>query len=104
MNDKDNKALLYLEAQRKVSRLRWFYVHLAGYLVILGLIIWNLLIIEDTAYTNFILVINYSTIFIWGFFIVFHALRIFKGHIFFSEKWEEKKMKEFMGDNHINWE
>lgn len=104
MTDRDKEAQLYVEAQKKVSRLRWFYVHLAGYLVALGLVIWNLIIIEDTAYTNSILAINYSTIFIWGFFIILHAISVFRGHIIFSKKWEEKKIKEFTGDNQKTWE
>ena len=47
-NIKKEDAYFYLEAQKKVSQLRWFYVHFVVYLVVLGLIIWNLIIIEDT--------------------------------------------------------
>lgn len=103
-NSKKEEAYFYIEAQRKVSQLRWFYVHLVGYLVVLGLIIWNLIIIEDTKYTNAILAINYSTIIIWGFFVTLNGIKVYKGHSIFSKKWEEKKMKAFLGDNHKTWD
>ena len=77
MNNKEKEELLYLKAQQSVNQLRWFYVHFVGYLVVVGLVIWNLIIIEDTAYTDAISAINYSTIFIWGFFLVLHAIRVF---------------------------
>ena len=104
MNNRKKEELLYLKAQQRVNQLRWFYVHFASYLVVLGFIIWNLLIIGDTIYTNAILAVNYSTIFIWGFFLVLHAIRVFRKRTFFNKKWEEKKIKEFMGDKHETWE
>ena len=104
MNNKEKEELLYLKAQQSVNQLRWFYVHFVGYLVVVGLVIWNLIIIENTAYTDAILAINYSTIFIWGFFLVLHAIRVFKKRTFFNKEWEEKKIKEFMGNKHNTWE
>ncbi|WP_411767104.1 2TM domain-containing protein [Winogradskyella sp. A3E31] len=104
MTDKEKEEFFYIEAQKKVHKLRWFYIHLAGYVVVLGLVIWNLIIIEDTAYTDSILAINYSTIFIWGFFIVFHAINTFKERLFFSKKWEAKKLEEFLGKKNKTWE
>ncbi|WP_296320529.1 2TM domain-containing protein [Winogradskyella sp.] len=104
MNKEEREQLFYLEAQKRVQKLRWFYVHLAAYIVVVACVIWNLLIIEDTKYTDAILAINYSTIFIWGFFIVLHIIKVYKGHSLFNKKWEEKKMKEFMGDDLKKWE
>ena len=45
MNNKEKEELLYLKAQQSVNQLRWFYVHFVGYLVVVGLVIWNLIII-----------------------------------------------------------
>ncbi|GGI58003.1 2TM domain-containing protein [Winogradskyella haliclonae] len=104
MNRKEQEELFYIEAQKKVSKLKWFYIHLAAYLVVVACVIWNLIIIEDTPYTDAILAINYSTIGIWGFFVVLNAIKVFRGRSIFNKKWEEKKMQEFMGDNHKTWE
>lgn len=104
MNQQEKNKRMYLEAQKKVSKLRIFYVHLAGYLVMAGFIIWNNIIIGDTKYTDAILAINYSTLFVWGFFVLLHGIRVFKSDFIFNKKWEEKNLKEFMGDDHKKWE
>ncbi|SHH40316.1 2TM domain-containing protein [Winogradskyella jejuensis] len=104
MSNKEQEELYYIEAKKRVSQLKWFYIHLAAYLVVVTFVIWNLLIIEDTPYTDAILAINYSTVVIWGFFVVLNAIKVFKGRSLFNKKWEEKKIKEFMGENHKTWE
>jgi len=104
MDSKEREEFYYIEAQKQVSKLKWFYVHLAGYFVVVACVIWNFIIIEDTKYANTILVINYSTIVVWGFFVVLNALKVFKGRSIFNKKWEEKKLQEFIGENHKTWE
>ncbi|TCK68862.1 2TM domain-containing protein [Winogradskyella wandonensis] len=104
MNNKEQEELYYIEAKKRVSQLKWFYIHLAAYLVVVTFVIWNLFIIEDTPYTNAILAVNYTTVIVWGFFVVLNAIKVFKGRSLFNKKWEEKKIKEFMGENHKTWE
>lgn len=87
---------MYSNAKRKLARLKLFYIRLTAYLVICGLIIWNLIIIEDTTHANVILALNYSTIIPWGIVIIIHAWKTFKGKILFSNKWEEAKLKSYM--------
>lgn len=101
---KDEKYFHFLEAKKKIARIRAFYLHLALYIVVLGLIIWNLFIIEDTPYTNTILAINYSTMFVWGFCVVLNGVFVFKGKSIFNKKWEERKLKEFLDDDANRWE
>ena len=100
----DEKFLHYLESRKKVTRLRVFYLHLILYLVVLGFIIWNLIIIEDTPYTNSILALNYSVIFVWGFCVILNGVFVFKGISIFNKKWEVRTLKEFLDDDVNRWE
>ena len=101
---KDEKFFRYLEARKRVTRLRVFYLHVILYLIAFGLIIWNLIIIEDTPYTNSILALNYSVIFVWGFFVVLNAIYVFRWKTIFNKKWEEKQLQNYLNDESSHWE
>jgi len=95
----------FIEAKKKVNKLKIFYIHLAGYIVVVGLIIWNFLIIEEGEYKNAIIWLNCSTIVVWGIVIIIHAWNTFKGRILFKKSWEDKKIKEYMeADDTKTWE
>lgn len=95
----------FLKAKKKVDKLKVFYIHLAGYIVVVGLIVWNFLIIEEGPYKASIIWLNCTTIIVWGIFILIHAWTTFKGRFLFSKKWEDKKVKQFMEeDNTTLWE
>lgn len=105
MTKDKSKEQQFLEARKKVNKLKIFYIHLAGYLVVVALIVWNFIVIEEGEYKNFIIWLNTSTIVIWGIFIIIHAWTTFKGSFLFSKKWEDKKVKEFMEEEKTNlWE
>lgn len=104
IHNKKQEQLYYIEAKKRVKKLKGFYIHLVAYLVTVSFIIWNLMIIEDTPHTNIILAINYSTLFILGFFILVFGIKIFRNRSIFNKKWETKKIKEFLGENKTTWE
>ena len=91
-----SKEKQYTKARSKVNRLKIFYIHLCGYAVVVGFIVWNLIIIEEGQYKNPILWLNYSTIIIWGIVIIIHAWTTFKGRILFTKRWEERKIREYL--------
>lgn len=101
-----------LEAKRaraieKVNKIKKFHNHLRAYLVVnigilflrftgLGFVING---IENTSDSNFLRWIDWNVFglpVVWGIFLVFHAARTFNWIPFLDDKWEERKIKEFM--------
>ncbi|MFD1064178.1 2TM domain-containing protein [Winogradskyella litorisediminis] len=104
MNNLEKEELYFSEAKKRISRIKAFYLHLALYVVAVLFIVWNLLIIEDSDYTNYILALNYSTIFIWGLFVVILGIRAYKQQDIFTKKWEKKNLEKFTRNNPKRWE
>jgi len=86
---------LFINAKKKVRRLRLFYIHLAGYIVFVALLLYNLYIVSGP-YKNNIISLNLSIIGVWTVIIVIHGLNIFKGKQIFKKRWEDKKTEEFL--------
>ena len=101
----DNKEI-YKRAKDRVRKIKVFYIHLAGYLVVVGLILWNFYVIEEgNSYKDNIMALNFSTLAAWTVFILIHAIVVFKPKLFFRKSWERKKMKEFLeNENTSRWE
>jgi len=80
------------DAKERVEELRGFYMHLAAYLAV------NL----------FIFIVNWITspehwwffwpLFGWGIGLAIHAFAVFYEGGLMGKQWEEKKIKELMGD------
>lgn len=99
----------YNAAYKKVKKIKGFYSHLKVYLII------NVIIVASSLNSNFIGSgfdlsglsewHTYSTAFFWGIGLVIHAVSVFGPNIFFSEDWEQRKIKEFMEkDKNQKWE
>ena len=89
----------YLINEKKSARkVLIFYVHLAGYIVSMALLIYNLYIVEGY-YKNEIISLNLSIIVAWTAFIVIHGLNIFKGRKIFKKSWEDKKIEGYLKDD-----
>ena len=84
-------------AKNKVRKLKVFYIHLAGYIVVVALLLYNLYIVAGP-YKNNIISLNLSVIFAWTIFIIIHGLNVFKQKRIFKTSWEEKKTKEFLNN------
>ena len=85
----------YQIAQRKVHKIKRFYTHLLVYLIVnIFIIVQNIQNLDDgESIFRFSI---FSTAFFWGIGLLAHALNVFSFNLFFNEKWEEKKIKEFM--------
>ena len=99
INDMENsleEQMRYDRAKKKVRSIKGFYMHLLAYILVNLFIIvsrWmNLKPEED--YFNFSI---FSTAFFWGFGLLFHAMGVFGTSIFLGSNWEERKIKEMMG-------
>ncbi|REG87280.1 2TM domain-containing protein [Winogradskyella sediminis] len=93
MSDKEKEQLK--KAINKVRKVKVFYLHLAGYIVGIGLLLYNLYIVAGP-YKNNIISLNLSIIVAWSVFIVIHGLNVFKGKRLFNKRWEDKKIKKFL--------
>jgi len=81
----------YYQAQKRVKEIRKFYEHLTVYLLCNPIVIVvNLMTSPGFLYFIFCLLG-------WGMAIVLHGLKAFDYAPFFNKKWEEQKIKEFMG-------
>ncbi len=96
--NKDDKQL-FINAEKKVKRIKMFYLHLVFYIIGVSLVSYNFYIIEEGEYTNSINAINTSSLVLWTVFIILHAWVVFKGGLIFKKSWEDKKMEKFMDED-----
>lgn len=105
--DQDNKER-YFKAKKKLHNIKMFYIHLAGYIVVVALLLFNIYILEESnPYTEFFMWFNSIMIVAWTIFIILHGRWALKGKTFFNKNWEEKKLKEFLDNENKNkttWE
>jgi hypothetical protein len=97
INDEDKQR--YIKAKEKVRKIQIFYLHLLLYVIVMGLLIFNLYILEEGPYKSNITALNVTTIVIWSVFIIIHAWRVFKGPFLFGKRWEDKKINEIVNKN-----
>lgn len=92
------KDIKYLEAKKRVKRLKGFYTHLVIYILV------NLMI----AFINFqdlkpgesyFQYKNFITLFFWGIGLLAHALSVFLPQFVLGRDWEERKIRELMDKN-----
>jgi hypothetical protein len=101
-NDADREA--YKMAQIKVKKLKNFYVHLIVYVLVNGFLLLSRYNNLD-AHESFFTFHTFSTAFYWGIGLVAHGTTVFVPNFIFGKNWEDRKMKQFMGENKkSNWE
>ncbi|MDT0554428.1 2TM domain-containing protein [Patiriisocius hiemis] len=95
--------LKYKKAQKKVTEIRGFYTHLGIYLVVnLLLLAANLGLFSNSPIKLWMPGWAYfTTPFFWGIWLVFHGISVFgpKIKIGFIERWEQRKINEFMDND-----
>lgn len=91
-------------AKRKVKKLKSFYSHLTVFLFCnIFFAIINYSNLEEGE--SFFQWQNFTTLFLWGIGIAFHALATFIPNFIFASDWEEKKIQELMNkDPKTTWE
>lgn len=91
-----NPDTRYEMAYKRVKRIKGFYVHALVYVLVNGyLMVSNY---NNTLYTEvaFFSWKTFDVQFFWGIGLLSHGLSIFGRNLFFSAKWEEKKIQEFI--------
>ncbi|WP_037325044.1 2TM domain-containing protein [Salinimicrobium terrae] len=98
------KTYQYQLAQKRVKKIKDFYIHLLVYSFI------NVAIIAVNTRDEDLLEGlqdwgNYFTAFFWGIGLFFHWWSVFGPDFFFGKNWEEKKIRQLMEKNkHQTWE
>lgn len=91
---KNNPNQQYVQAYKKVKRIKGFYVHLSIYLIV------NVFIIAANIELGDIRELwsweTFSTAFFWGIGLAAHGLSVFGNDLVFNKQWEDKKIRELM--------
>ncbi|MCB0398864.1 MAG: 2TM domain-containing protein [Winogradskyella sp.] len=95
MESSNTEEQKLLKAKKYVRQLKLFYIHFAGYLVVLALLLYNLYIVEGE-YKNNIISLNLSILVLWTVAIVLHAWKVFKERKVFKKSWEDKKIASYL--------
>ena len=85
------------KAKDKVRKVKIFYIHLAGYIITVALLLYNLYIVVGP-YKNNIISLNLSILVAWTVFIIIHGINVFKEKQIFRKSWEDKKTKDFLNN------
>ena len=97
MENITEKDIKYLEAKKRVKRIKGFYTHLVVYVVVNVFIIsQNLRLKTELDYAN---IDNYWTALFWGVGLLGHGLSVFLPNFILGNNWEEKKIRELMNKN-----
>ncbi|WP_179352586.1 2TM domain-containing protein [Winogradskyella vidalii] len=91
----DDKHQQLKKAKETLRRIKLFYIHLAGYIVVIALLLYNLYIVAGP-YKNNIISLNLSVIVVWTVFIIIHGLNVFKDKQIFKKSWKDKKTEQFL--------
>jgi len=86
----------YLEAKKRVKKIKGFYWHLFWYIVVNGYLLVNVLFGLGNDLDAVFQFHNFSTPFYWGIGLAFHWFGVFGKRSIFSKEWEERKIKELM--------
>ena len=97
MENITENVIRYLEAKKRVKRLKGFYTHFLIYTVVNVFIIsQNLKLKTNYDHTD---LDNYWTAIFWGVGLVGHGLSVFLPTFIRGSNWEAKKIKELMDKN-----
>ena len=104
--EQQNLSEKYARAQKRVAEIKKFYKHLGTYLLInflfIGRRIYKDITLGDYYLEAFTDINNYNFFFLWGIFLILHAVKVFGFPNLFNKDWEERKVQEYMNKNDLN--
>ncbi|MBU4538832.1 MAG: 2TM domain-containing protein [Weeksellaceae bacterium] len=92
METNNENDIRYLQAKRRVKRMKGFYIHATVYVLV------NLFIIAGNTQEgeSILNMDNYWTAIFWGIGLLAHGISVFVPNIFLGKDWEERKIRELM--------
>lgn len=95
MENFNQNNIKYLEAAKRVKRLKGFYIHAVVYfLVNVFIVIQN--VKSGASLSN---MDNYWTAIFWGVGLLGHGFSVFLPNMIMGKDWEERKIRELMDKN-----
>lgn len=94
------KEEAYLRAERKLKKIKGFYWHAFWYVVVNCFLIF----LTSRNSDNFWRFETFSTAIFWGIGLAGHALSVFGRNLFFSQSWEDRKIRDYMERDKKRWE
>lgn len=99
----------YLRAKRKVDNIKGFYTHFIVYIVVNTFITWQQVSEHMENGKSLVQAFQdngtYMVWMLWGFGLVFHGLNVFITNGVFGQKWEDRKIKQYMdGQKNRSWD
>lgn len=88
----------YLEAKKRVKRIKGFYTHLFVYICV-NLFIVYLNYSQLKPGETYFQWQNFLTLFFWGIGLLTHGLSVFLPNFILGKNWEEQKIRELMEKN-----
>ncbi|RRQ46999.1 2TM domain-containing protein [Chryseobacterium sp. SC28] len=92
---KDKNDIKYLEAKKKVKRLKGFYTHVLIY-VLVNLLIVFINIQNLKPGESYFKPENFITLFFWGIGLLAHGTSVFLPEFVLGKNWEARKIQELM--------
>ncbi|QOW11126.1 2TM domain-containing protein [Kaistella flava (ex Peng et al. 2021)] len=95
MENFNQNNIKYLEAAKRVKRLKGFYIHAVVYVLV------NLFIVAQNVKSGASLsnMDNYWTAIFWGVGLLGHGISVFLPNMIMGKDWEERKIRELMDKN-----
>ncbi|WP_313502354.1 2TM domain-containing protein [Kaistella carnis] len=95
MENFNQNNIKYLEAAKRVKRLKGFYIHAVVYVLV------NLFIVVQNVKSGSSLsnMDNYWTAIFWGVGLLGHGMSVFLPNMIMGKDWEERKIRELMDKN-----
>lgn len=93
MENFNENEIRYLEAKKRVKRIKGFYIHAMVYVIVNIAIILSNAQFEGKGLGN---LDNYWTAIFWGIGLLAHGLSVFMPAFIFGNDWEERKIRELM--------
>lgn len=88
-----NQDQKFLQAQKRVKRLKGFYVHATVYFFVNAFIILSCVIDNPTSLFT---LDPYMTAFFWGIGLAAHGFAVFGQDFFLGRNWEEKEIQKIL--------
>ena len=96
MENFNDSEIKYLEAKKRVNRIKGFYIHALIYVLVnAGLVITNTSLTGE----DFSSIDTYWTAIFWGIGLAGHGLSVFLPNFILGKNWEEEKIRELMNKN-----
>jgi uncharacterized integral membrane protein len=93
--EQEKEQLQYEAAQKRVKKLKGYYVHLLVY-VLVNIFIFIINIKNIKPGESYFAWHYFTTLFFWGIGLAAHTFSVFVPQFVFGKEWEERKINEFL--------